>query len=89
LGCFSYTTKDDIIRFVVQSPFHKTDTITRYIDSNYNNTVALSSNDYALMLHYYTSGSVKDWKKHKKTLENLFDNDVKIYQLFDNNIGVE
>ena len=88
-GCFSYKTKNKLIRFVVQSPYHKTDTIVRHIDSNYNQTVELTTNDYALMLHYYTNGKTKDWKKHKDDLNNLFADDVKIYQLFQNNMSVE
>ena len=89
LGCFTYKTKADYIKFVVQSPYHKTDTIIRYIDSNTNNTVRLRADDYALMLHYYSNGNVKDWNKHKANLNALIHNDAKIYQLFDNNIGVE
>lgn len=89
LGCFKYKTTDDKITFVVQSPFHKTDTIVRHINSNLNQTVKLTTDDYALMLHYYTNGNVKDWKKHKQQLSNLISNDAQIYQLFDNSIGVE
>lgn len=88
-GCFSYKTKADFVKFVVQSPYHKTDTITRYIDSNINKTVKLSTDDYALMLHYYSNGKVKDWKKHKVQLEGLIANDAQIYQLFDSSVGVE
>ncbi|TXG35272.1 hypothetical protein [Seonamhaeicola maritimus] len=88
-GCFSYITKADFVKFVVQSPYHKTDTITRYIDSNINKTVKLFTDDYALMLHYYSNGKVKDWKKHKIQLEGLIANDAQIYQLFDSSVGVE
>ncbi len=89
LGCFTYKTEKDRIRFVVQSPYHKTDTIIRYIDSNNNKTVRLLADDYALMLHYYSNGKVKDWKKHKSQLEQLIADNAIIYQLFDSSIGVE
>ncbi|MDO5968689.1 hypothetical protein Q4Q35_02610 [Flavivirga aquimarina] len=89
LGCFDYKTKDNRIKFVVQSPYHKTDTIIRFIDSNSNQIVKLITDDYALMLHYYSNGNVKDWKKHKQQLSNLIADDAEIYQLFDNNFGVE
>ncbi len=89
LGCFEFTTKEKIITFVVQSPYHKTDTIVRSIDSNKNQTVKLAPDDYALMLHYYTNGNIKDWTTHKTQLNNLIADNAKIYQLFANNIGVE
>ncbi len=88
-GCFSYETTKDIIKFVVQSPYHKTDTIVRHINSNGNQIVKLKPDDYALMLHYYTNGNIKEWKKHKQQLSDLFADDATIYRLFENNIGVE
>jgi hypothetical protein len=89
LGCFNYTTKEDKVKFVVQSPYHKTDTIIRHIDANSNQTVKLKTDDYALMLDYYTNGNIKDWKKRKQQLQNLIADNAQIYQLFPNNIGVE
>ncbi len=89
LGCFDYKTTSNRIEFVVQSPYHKTDTIVRFIESNFNQTVKLITDDYALMLHYYSNGNVKDWKKHKEQLSSLIAKDAQIYQLFDVSIGVE
>ncbi|MDO5978078.1 hypothetical protein [Flavivirga spongiicola] len=88
-GCFSYTTKSDKITFVVQSPYHKTDTIVRHIDANSNQTVRLTTDDYALMLDYYTNGNIKDWKKRKQQLQQLIADHAQIYQMFPNNIGIE
>lgn len=89
LGCFNYTTKENKVHFVVQSPYHKTDTILRYIDANKNQTVRLTTDDYALMLDYYTNGNIKDWKKRKVQLERMIADNAVIYQLFKNNLGVE
>jgi hypothetical protein len=89
LGCFSYPTKQDKIRFVVQSPYYKTDTVTRFINSNTNNRINLQTDDYMLMLHYYSNSNLKDWQKRKQQLQNLFANDAVIYQLFSNKIDIE
>ncbi|WP_452601894.1 hypothetical protein [Pontimicrobium sp. MEBiC06410] len=89
LGCFTYKTKQESITFVVQSPYHKTDTIIRHIGSNSNQIIKLKPDDYALMLHYYTNGNIKDWKKHKEQLHLLFADNATIYQLYENNIGIE
>lgn len=89
LGCFNYKTKDDRIKFVVSSPYHKSDTIVRSIDANKNQVVKLNSDDYALILKYYTNGNVKDWTKHKQKLQQLIHNDAQIYRLYEDNIGVE
>jgi len=88
-GCFNYETKANRITFVVSSPYHKSDTIVRSIDANKNQVVKLDSDDYALILKYYTNGNVKDWSKHKQKLQQLIHNDAQIYRLYEDNIGVE
>ena len=89
LGCFSFKTKKDVIRFVIQSPYHKTDTIVRTINSNNNQIVKVKPDDYALMLHYYVNGNISDWEKHIKKLNALIDKDVKIYRFFENSMDIE
>ncbi|WP_299334840.1 hypothetical protein [uncultured Psychroserpens sp.] len=89
LGCFNYKTKKDKITFVVSSPYYKTDTIIRSIDRNKHHSIKLKSDDYALILKYYTSGNVKDWSTHKQKIENIIHAKASIYRHYHNNMGVE
>lgn len=89
LGCFHFDSRDETIKFIVQSPFYKTDTIVRHIQTNVNTTINLQTDDYALMLQYYTSGNIKDWKKRKEQLSMLIDDDAQIYQLFNQSMVIE
>ncbi len=89
LGCFSYATREKTIKFIVQSPYYKTDTILRTIGSQINNTIKLHTDDYALMLHYYSNGNVKDLKKRKLQLQHMIAEKAQIYQVFSQNIGIE
>lgn len=89
LGCFSFNTKQERIKFVVQSPFHKTDTIVRSINQSENAIVKLRTDDYAMMLQYYADGNKTDWKKRREKLNALISKDAKIYQMFSNNVGIE
>ncbi|SNR14213.1 hypothetical protein [Tenacibaculum jejuense] len=89
LGCFRYKTTAEQITFVVSSPYHKTDTITRRIVSNSNNKVRIASDDYSLMLDYYANNNVKDWKVRQQNLNNLIANNAKIYRFYGNDLGVE
>ncbi len=89
LGCFSYTTNAEYITFVVKSPYYKTDTIVRYIDTNEHQLVPLATDDYALMLKYYAEGNSNDFKKHKAQLNELIADEAIIYQFHSNTIGVE
>lgn len=89
LGCFSYTTPEKELKFVVKSPYHKTDTIVRHINSSNHKTVQLQTDDYALMLLYYANGNKDDWKKRRDQLNELIANNAQIYRAFKNNIGIE
>jgi hypothetical protein len=88
-GCFEYSSKEKLIRFVVQSPYHKTDTITRHIDANSNATVPLATDDYALMLRYYSNGNLSELKKRKRQLNILIADNAQIYQVFPSQSGIE
>ena len=88
-GCFSYKTKDDHIKFIVQSPYYKTDTISKSIDQMDYDVVKVSTDDYALMLDYYSNKKLINWKAHKKNLESIFSNDALIYQIYPNNMGID
>lgn len=88
-GCIIYKTKDDYIKFIVQSPYHKTDTIIKSINNMNNGSVRLNTDNYALMLDYYSNNKLVNWKEHRTNLERIFSDDALIYQIFPNNIGVE
>ncbi|WP_417430938.1 hypothetical protein [Halpernia sp.] len=87
---FVYTTKSKTLTMVVSSPFYKTDTIRRNLETAPEaENIELKPNDYAFMLFYY-SKSLKDLKKKRESLNYLISDNVLIYQVYDNETyGVE
>ncbi|MGS0748460.1 hypothetical protein [Halpernia sp. GG3] len=87
---FVYTTKSKTLTMVVSSPYYRTDTIQRNLDTAPDaENIELKPNDYALMLFYY-SKSLKDLKRKRENLNNLISDNVLIYQVYDNEkYGVE
>ena len=87
---FVYTTKSSSLTMVVSSPYYKTDTIRRNLETAPEaETIELKPNDYAIMLFYY-SKSLKDLKKKRVSLNYLISDHALIYQVFDNQFyGVE
>lgn len=87
---FVYTTKSKNLTMVVSSPYYRTDTIQRYLETApEEETIELKPNDYAIMLFYY-SKSLTDLKKKRVSLNYLISNDALIYQVFANQFyGVE
>lgn len=87
---FVYTTKSKTLTMVVSSPYYRTDTIKRNLETaSENETIELKPNDYAIMLFYY-SKSITDLKKKRANLEHLISDNALIYQVYDNEkYGVE
>lgn len=87
---FVYTTKSKSLTMVVSSPFYRTDTIQRNLETAPEaENIELKPNDYAIMLFYY-SKSLKDLKKKRNSLNYLISDHALIYQVFDNQFyGVE
>ncbi len=87
---FVYTTKSKDLTMVVSSPYYRTDTIQRNLETAPEaETIELKPNDYAIMLFYY-SKSIKDLKKKRETLNQLISDQALIYQVYENETyGVE
>ncbi|MDO4225052.1 MAG: hypothetical protein Q4C75_04090 [Bergeyella zoohelcum] len=79
-----------IMKMVVSSPYYKTDTIIRNLETApENENIELKPNDYAVMLYYY-SNSIKDIKRKRENLNRLINENALIYQVYDNETyGVE
>ena len=100
--CFYDSIKNEPINSIIlnikilkngESPIHRTsdytDTIVRQFNSNKNKIVKLVADDYALMLNYYTTKNISEWKKHKEKLNTIFHDKAEIYQFFKNSSSVE
>lgn len=87
---FVYTTKSKTLTMVVSSPYYRTDTIQRNLETaQQSESIELKPNDYAFMLFYY-SKSLKDLKKKRESLNYLISDNALIYQVYDNETyGVE
>jgi hypothetical protein len=81
-GCFFLKTDKSRIRMVVSAPYYIGDTITRVVTKlGREEILALKADDYALMIHYFSTMKVDDWEKRKNRLEAMFDDAAMIYQV--------
>jgi len=83
--CFTVKTNTRKIKMVVGAPYYRTDTISRILKRfNRNETIKLHANDYVLMIHYFSTMSVEDWKKRRSSLDEMIDDGAMIYQVHNN-----
>lgn len=90
-GCFQYQTRAEKIRFVVNSPYYKADTVTRFLDKEKTTEqIKLETDDYALMIHLFSTSKVQDWRKRRKQLNGMLAESAEIFQLSANEeVGME
>jgi hypothetical protein len=91
-GCFQFTTQKEKIRFIIRSPYYKSDTITRIIYDKKikEEQIRLKTNDYALMIHLFSKSKVENWRKRRVQLNQMLAENVKIYQVSeDGKTGME
>jgi hypothetical protein len=74
---------------IVKSPYYKQDTIIRRIEEEGGEIFKIKTDDYALMVDYFSSSRVEDWKKRRNILKEIFHNEIKVVEVIGNNIGVE
>lgn len=81
-GCFGFRTDQSVVRLVINTPYYKSDTITRILKKfNREETIGLHANEYALMLKYFSENNVEDWQKRRARLDEMFDESAMIYQV--------
>ncbi len=83
-GCFRLKTNRPQVCMIVKSPYYKTDTVTRILNKRMKSEdVQLYTNDYALVIHYFSTSNVEDWKKRRQQLDKMIAGNAQIYQVFD------
>jgi len=81
-GCFTLETDKSKIRMLVSSPYYETDTVVRILKKlNRHEVIALRANDYALMIHYFSTMKVDDWEKRRYRLNDMIDDSAMICQV--------
>lgn len=82
-GLVSFKTKDIEMKFVVSAPYYKTDTIVRILKKyDRKEIIKLHRDDYALMLHYFSSSNLQAWNKRKSQLQEMFADHAIIYEVY-------
>lgn len=88
-GCVQLQEVSGEVTLVVKAPYYRKDTLTRILPNGMEGEeIALKTDDYALMIHLFSTANIKDWKKRRKQLEEMFSDESKIFQVYQG-MGVE
>ena len=81
-GCFHWTSKNEKISFAINTPYYHPDTITRVVKNQKDKEIiSLKKNDYALMIHLFSTSNFDDWEKRRNQLNKMIADDAIIFQV--------
>lgn len=82
-ACFNFKTRQKEIKFVITAPYYKTDTLVRTLKKFDNKEIIkLYTDDYSLMLHYFSTSKVEAWKNRRNKLNLMFAENAIIYEVY-------
>ena len=86
--CFS--GEGSYIEFEVKGKYYKPYQVVRSINmDNYYEEIALVPDDFALAIHLFSKQNLSDWKKRKQQLTEMIHPNARIYQVNEQEIGVD
>lgn len=81
-ACLLLNTKEVEEQLICSAPYYLTDTISLSVTKpNDQQEIALRTDDYALMIHYFSNSKAADWKKRRAQLNDVFAEEAVIYHL--------
>ncbi|MFK8102939.1 MAG: hypothetical protein AB8G15_10460 [Saprospiraceae bacterium] len=91
LGCFEFATTETQVNFVVTADYYYQDTIQRVLKNKLRTErIPLRQDDYALMIHLFSTAKWKDWNKQRVRLKQLIAAEAIIFQVAaDGSTGME
>lgn len=83
LGClFIETSEEQLMTLKIQALYYQPILIQRAFKSaKMQETIALKKDDYALMIHYFSTNKMEDWKERRAQLDLMLSAEAQIIQI--------
>lgn len=90
-GCYTFKKVGDEITFFVKAEHYKRDTFHRKLPQQIaTEIIKLKIDDYAMMIHLFSTAKVEDWKKRRAQLDQMIAENAVIIQVANQSgIGME
>ena len=89
LGLIKLPANGSLNKLVIKSPYYKQDTLSRRVNEEGGEIFKIKTDDYALMVHYFSKSKVKDWKRRRRMLAKIFHEEAEISEVFKASYGLE
>ncbi len=81
-GSIRLKTDHGKVRLAISAPYYQSDTVVRILTKfGHKEVCMLKPDDYALMLHYFSTMKVEDWEDRRTQLNAIIDDGAMIFQV--------
>ena len=81
-ACFLFENPGDKITFSFRADYYRADTIVRILrEQKQKESIPIYRDDYAWMIHVFSSGKIGDWKKRRTQLGEMIADGAMIFQV--------
>lgn len=81
-SCFQWPSKNEKITFAINALYYHSDTIIRVVENQKEKEIiSLKKDDYALMIHLFSTSNFDDWEKRRNQLDQMIADDAIIFQV--------
>jgi hypothetical protein len=81
-GCVEMPVQpDEEITIEIQALYYKSRTIVRKVSDKKEEIIKLQKDDYALMIHYFSTNKMEDWNKRRDQLNSMLKDNARIVQV--------
>ena len=90
-GCVSWLLNGKKMTVLAKAPYYKPKAFDIYTTTHGENRfITLEPDDYAMMLHYFSTTKVEDWKRRRSQLDEIIADHAKIIQVLEvDGVGME
>ncbi len=89
IGKLILPVSEKLNKLVIKSPYYKEDTLRRTIKNEGGEIFKIKTDDYSLMVHYFSKSKVKDWKRRRRMLAKIFHDEAEIIEVYKGAYGIE
>ncbi len=90
-GCLEMKGKMEQVKMVVKATYYRNDTIVRILNKQQRREeIRLQTDDYALMIHIFSTSKLEDWQKRRAQLNDMISEKAQFIQVdAENRLGME
>ena len=89
MGCINIPIENEEFSFIVRADYYKSDTFKIKVGDKEGQDIALTVDDYGMLIHQLSVTDGDDWERRRNQLDEMISDEAVIILVTENNQGIE